>query len=267
MIKNILLISLLTITLFPQEKDSLLILKEQYDSFQYSEVIKTANIMLERKENLKEHELIDIYRMKGISHYTLAEDEPASISFKEILKIDSSFNFDPAKVSPKIISFYAGVKEEYRKELLQREPERIIIRDTVFVPQPIPSHSADEFKTSVVRSLALPGWGHIYNNQSAKGWILASAAIASFGSFIFFAVDANEKEKIYLNEKNLDLITTKYDEYNFSYKMKNISLLTFAAVWLYSQVDLLFISSPDDFIQTSVTASSNRAFFNITFSF
>jgi hypothetical protein len=60
---------------------------------------------------------------------------------------------------------------------------------------------------------------------------------------LYFIVDANEKEKAYLSETNSVLIQSNYDKYNKSYKIRNTLIATYAAIWLYSQIDLLFFSN------------------------
>ncbi len=38
-------------------------------------------------------------------------------------------------------------------------------------------------------------------------------------------------------------ILTKYNSYNSAFHKRNFSILALAAVWLYTQIDLLFISN------------------------
>ena len=46
-----------------------------------------------------------------------------------------------------------------------------------------------------------------------------------------------------MNESNKLLIQQKYDDYNKSYKIRNVLIISYAVVWLYSQIDLLFFSN------------------------
>jgi hypothetical protein len=39
------------------------------------------------------------------------------------------------------------------------------------------------------------------------------------------------------------MIDELYNKYNSSYKLRNISIISFAVVWIYSQLDLSFLSS------------------------
>jgi hypothetical protein len=110
----------------------------------------------------------------------------------------------------------------------------------------------------------LPGLGHLYNESTTKGWILTSLSAVSLTSIIYFIVDSNKKEKEYLQERNRDLIEDKYDSYNLSSGLKNISIGSFVVIWLYSQFDLLLLSEDDGLSESinmpSLEYSPNRGF-------
>jgi hypothetical protein len=243
---------------FSQEVDEIINnVEEEFKNFEYAEVIRDSENLLRIKRALTNQQLFEIYTMKGIAHYTLAEDDNTRECFLEILKIDSSYSLDESRISPKIISFFNTVKQEYIQNLPEPEPEvktvEIIKVDTVFIPKIIKDvESETMLKNSMIRSVILPGSGHLYNGVSTKGWILVSLSALSLGSSIYFIIDTNKKEKEYLQERSRNLIEDKYNSYNISYRMKNISLSLFAAVWLYSQLDLLFFSDdePSDFLNS-----------------
>lgn len=251
--------------LIGQVDDSLAVLKEQFDSFKYSEAIKTSGSILQQRDSLNTDVLINVLRMKAVSHYTLADDELAEKTFKEILQVDSTFSFDPSKTSPKIIDFFASVKKNYLQQQKEiKEPERIIVRDTVFVPQIITKESSANFKSTAVRSLIFPGWGHLYAGEKLKGFILGGAALTALGSFIYFSIDASRKEEEYLKEKNLELINFKYNNYNTSYQFKNYSLAALAVVWLYAQMDIFIFDSES---AKNLSISINKEYLNFRLSF
>jgi tetratricopeptide (TPR) repeat protein len=242
--------------------DSLEILKDKFNSFEHVEVIKMSNSLLKNKDNFSSSELIEIYRMKGISHYTLAEDEAAKRSFREILQIDPAFELNPSVTSPKIITFFNELKISYEEEIKQ-EPLVLIKVDTVYVPQEVPMVvGIENYRSSISKSLILPGWGHLASNEKTKGVILTGLSSLSAASFLYFLFDTNKKEKDYLNEKNGERILQKYDEYNFSYKMRNISIITFAVTWIYSQIDLLFFTN----YRPSFGIENEKVSFSVTIS-
>lgn len=230
-----------------QESDSLNLLKKEFETFNYQKVITTANNLLTHKTALDSNERKEIYRMKAVSHFSISQDDSAKNSFIEILKIDSAFNLDSSKTSPKIISFFMKIKNDYLN-ITRKEPEKPKVKtDTLFVPKYIRNiESENNLKNSLARSLIFPGWGHFYRGYTTKGLIFTTLTLAALGSTIYFIVDSNQKEKEYSNQIDPNLIQSKYHDYNLSYYRRNISIISLAAVWLYSQIDLLFISNGEE---------------------
>jgi len=226
-------------------KDSLQNLTQKFRDFEYTLVIDDALRLLESKNKFSNPELIEIYRMKGISHYALLDDSEARLSFIEILKIDTAYSLEPSFTSPKIISFFNEVKNEYLISIEGKEEQVTIIKyDTVYVPTRDLT-SEYNLKQALIRSIFLPGTGHLYLNSDLKSWLLTFLSAASIGTGIYFIIDTNEKEKIYLQEANRNETSEKYNDYNFSYRMKNLAFISFAALWIYSQLDLLFFIEKD----------------------
>ncbi|MCL5031569.1 MAG: hypothetical protein M1480_21400 [Bacteroidetes bacterium] len=218
-------------------------MKQQLESFQYNKAINDANELLENKVKINDKDLIEIYRIKAIAQYSLQNEKGAKESFFNILKIDTTFTLDPSTTSPKIIAFFDQVKNDYLQVF---ESEKQIVKtktDTVYIPKIVHSEqSTSELKQAAIRSVILPGWGHLYMGDNLKGTILTSLSLITLGSSIYFIIDSNKKERLYLDALDPSLIQQRYNDYNKSYKLKNISLVSFAAVWLYSQIDLLFFS-------------------------
>ena len=46
-----------------------------------------------------------------------------------------------------------------------------------------------------------------------------------------------------MDQTNTSAILSKYNSYNSAFHKRNISIIALAAVWLYTQIDLLFISN------------------------
>jgi TM2 domain-containing membrane protein YozV len=123
-------------------------------------------------------------------------------------------------------------------------------------------------KPVIIRSLIFPGWGQLYNNNKLKGWILTSLGAITISSAVYFIIDSNNKQKKYLNDVNLSTIQNNYNEYNTSYKLKNISIISFIAVWVYSQIDILFFSQNNSLPLTQLkTNFMNQFQLNFSFSF
>lgn len=263
MIKKLLIASLfflLAATAFAQqEADSIESLRKEFEAFKYQEVINNARLLLANKTGLSKDQLIEIYRLKGISHFSLQNDADARESFLQILNIDSTFSFDPVKTSPKIISFFNGIKEEFNKEKLRESLAEKVKTDTVYITKKVDVKIPDdELKQTMIRSIVFPGLGQFYRNERTKGFVLSSIGFITLSSSIYFIIDCNNKERGYLDAVDKNIIPEKYNAYNTSYKMKNISLIAFAAVWLYSQIDALFFSGNSGIPSVQLGASSNN---------
>ena len=236
--------------------DSLALMETKFDHFQYGDVISMANKLLLGITPFSKEDLLDIYTKKGISHYSLSEDDAARKSFIEILRIDSSYSLDSSKVSPKIITFFKQVKNDYLKQEAEIESRTVVRFDTVYVPKVAYDYEHESrLKNALVRSIIIPGLGQMYKEEYFKGVVLTVLSSVSLISSIYYIADTNTKEKAYLVETNSNLIESKYNEYNSAYKKRNISVISFGILWLYSQIDLLFLSDDtkegNDIIQNS----------------
>ncbi len=223
--------------------DSLALMQSKFEHFQYGDVISIANKLLLGKAPFTRKDLLDIYTQKGISHYSLSEDDAAKKSFIEILRIDSSYTLDSTKVSPKIIAFFKQVKNDYISQEAEIESRTVVRFDTIYVPKVKYDYEHENrLKNALFRSIIIPGLGQIYKEEYFKGVVLTVLSSASLIASIYYIADTNVKEKAYLVETNTGLIGSKYDDYNSAYKKRNISMISFGVLWIYSQIDLLFLS-------------------------
>jgi hypothetical protein len=79
---------------------------EKFRAFEYHAVIAMAESLLVHQESLPPQQVIEIYRIKAIAHYTLSQTVAAAAGFAVILEIDSTFALDTLQNSPKIVEFY-----------------------------------------------------------------------------------------------------------------------------------------------------------------
>jgi TM2 domain-containing membrane protein YozV len=261
---------LFSIYIFPQQvRDSITVLKNELETFQYSRVVENADSLIGHTAGLAGRSLIEIYALKAIAQYSLINEKGAKESFVNILKIDSTFTLDPASTSPKIIAYFNEVKKDYLKSIVKEKTNVKVVVDTVYVPKVINDESSSlKLKQALVRSMLWPGFGHFYLNQNLKGTILTSLTAVTLFSTIYFVIKSNKKQRNYLNTSDNSLIQSNYDAYNTSYKMKNASIIALAVVWLYSQLDILFFSHDDYPIKLGqVLNSSGQSQFGIQFKF
>ena len=248
--------------LFSQQNSaSISNLKGKFESFEYNQAISYADSLLTHKNIFSSEEQIQIYLVKGVSQFSLSNNEGAKDSFNNILKINPGYILDSTNVSPKIISFFNSVKSDFEKKLSLKNESIRIKTDTVYVPKIMNKvESDDNLKQAFLRSVIFPGLGHFYLKENTKGWILTSLSAITIASSIYFIIDSNKKEKNYLNETNPGFIQQKYDLYDSSYKMKNISIISFVAVWIYSQIDILFFPNHFNLDDNKISFSPNLNF-------
>ena len=242
------LLILISINSFCQvNSDSLKVLRKQFESFEYQKVISRANELLTRKDTISKANLKEIYRMKGISYFSINQDDSARYSFRQILQLDSTYNLDSSKTSPKIVSFFIEIKNNFRKEQIEKRKLAAAKTDTVYIPQYIRNVGSEEnLKHAIAQSIIFPGWGHFHRGYTVKGLIFTTLTLATLGSTIYFIYDTNKRQKEYLDQTEVSQILTKYNGYNSAFRKRNISIFALAAVWLYTQIDLLFISNDDN---------------------
>ena len=239
----LLLIALLSIShAFPQQKTDIDNIRALYEAFEYRGVIKLSDSVIAEKGTIDKSDLTEILMMKAVSHYVLAEEPQVRKCFIDMLKIDRHLELDSEKVSPKIVSLFKDVKNDF----LQTIPEEQKFTDSKQENSDQSSNDPillkfQEQKNSIVRSFIFPGWGHLYSGNTTKGIIISSVALINLGSMIYFIIDANSKEKKYLSATNEDIIKNSYDSYNRSYKTRNILIFSMICVYTYAQVDFLFL--------------------------
>jgi len=243
-LKNIILYISITLCLFFCNALSqyglaeLEIMDKHFRNFEYEKVISLADSLLVHKDNLNQQQLLSVYRMRALSNYSHLHMNLALKDFIEILKINPAFSLDPVQTSPKILTFFNEIKSNFRTG--EEKPQIIPIqKDTVQIVR----DTSGLFKSMLIRSILIPGWGHLYLNNSAKGLLLTTASTLSLGGAVYYIIDCNKAKKTYLNETNPALINIKYNDYNSSYKKRNILIATYAVFWLYSQTDILFFQN------------------------
>lgn len=214
------------------------LVKKQYESFQFDSVIKMSDQLIQ-KGGLSDSLTIEMYIMRANIFYQRNDDLSTKNSFNEILKIQKNYVPDPSNLSPKLISIFTEVKAEY----LRKNPEIIQRKDTVLVNRDVKFGDPLLMRNARIQSLLLPGLGQLYLGYKSKGWLETAVSVANLGALVYFYLDTNKKEKDYLNESDLILMQQKYNDYNKSYKARNVLFITYAALLIYSQIDLTFFSN------------------------
>lgn len=240
MIKKIPLVFFLTaISIAGQNLPLLSQIRSNYESFQFRNVIEQCNILLEMDTSLSKNQKIELLTMNAVSFYSLGILDSARISFIELLKVEPQHELDPVLISPKVIDYF----EQTRSDYVRIKGESNDLPDPVAEPIYIDRFDYKKYGNSLVRSILLPGFGHLYASDWKEGWLFGTAGLLSLTGTVYFIIDANSKEEKYLNETDLELISKRYDDYNSSYKLRNVMIGVYAAVWLFAQLDLIYFSN------------------------
>lgn len=236
-----LIICLLTINIKAQgllEK-----LEEGFKTFNYSNVITLSGLITADTTSYTKDELINVYTMRAVAYYSLSEIDSARKCFVEILRLNKNHQLDPVKISPKIVSLYDETKNDYERIAFNNAEGKIkdVPEENIkIIHTPVLNNSI--IKNSLVRSILLPGLGHLYLEGDTKSWLLTATSSIVLSGMIYYIIKANKQEDEYLLQADPALIERKYNDYNNSYKIRNYFIAGYAALWLYSQIDLLFFS-------------------------
>ncbi len=234
---------LFSTTILGQKNNDLDKLNREFQIFNYSKVIILADSFIANSKEFSEDEMIEIFLLKGISHYSLSESESVKNSFNNILDYNQNYKINTSKVSPKIIREFENLRRKHKQLNISQNLTSIVIRDTLYQVDTLILKPNNKFYSEVVaRSMVFPGWGHLYSGDKTKGWILTSANSVVLGSMLYFIYDTNQKESSYLNEVDISLVEEKYNDFDTSYKIRNSLIATYAILWIYTQIDILFFS-------------------------
>lgn len=212
--------------------------KQAYEKFEYENVIKLSDQLIQ-KGGISDSLMIDIYIMRANTFFLREDDIATRKSFENILMIKKKYTPDPSNISPKLISIFNEVKTEY----LRQHPDVVQTQDSTHRKPEIKIIDPSTMKSAIVQNILLPGLGQLYIGNNTKGWLTTSVSTLSLGAMIYSVLNTKKKEDAYLNEPDKLLIQQKYDDYNKSYKIRNVLIISYAVVWLYSQIDLLFFSN------------------------
>lgn len=226
------------------------VLQTYLQNFEYEKIVRAATPLLEQPEALSVSDRIELYRLKGMAHYSLIEMDQAMTSFIALLQLDPDYEMDPVKTSPKILNFFNQIKDHLSAtqddSTTSPPPTRI---DTVRVTvTPPPDRPANAW------SLLLPGAGQWRRGQKTRGALLTTGAILSLGATVYYTLETRSARIDYLNETDPDQIKCRYDRYNSAFQKRTASALIYTVVWAVAQVDLLVFEHESLSATTSLQA-------------
>ncbi len=248
--KSFLIVFTLTVFTLSQTKEyELYQIQFLYNEAKFGTVIKNGQSLLNSNYSFTDKELIEIHKYLALSFYNIAEEDSSRSHFFTILTLDSDFEPDPVRTSPKIISFFESVKQAY-EDVSSQQVKLLPVKKYIFME--------DKRPKAALRSAVFPGWGQFYKNQNTKGYIIGGAFWSSaILTTVFYGIERDLKSK-YLDETDPTKVTDRYDSYNNMSKFRRFMQYTLISAWLVGIGDALFseyspqISAESDQITLSI---------------
>jgi len=210
--------------------------RQIFKQFEYQAVIDSSTRLLHSADSFDTTDVVELYRLLAVSYYSITRMDSALASFIELIRLDPAYQLDKRENSPKIIAFFEEIQRTYPPASFPDNiPTTNSVLDTIWITSPVANRT-------IACSMLLPGTGHRQIGKQTKGWILSAAAVATLGTAVYFTITTNQLETEYLNALEKADIALKYDDYNRAYRVRNSAWVLFGAVWLYTQIDLLFLS-------------------------
>lgn len=240
MIRKYLPLIFFTITTFSyaQEATYEKIKKLFYEDYEYEKVIQLSSGLLSSTE-IDNPTRIDLYLMRAVSFFAFENNAQARANFENILRIDKTFTPDVTKVSSKAIALFNEVKTDF----LRANPMQATTPEDVAKIISLAAEKEALLKNATIKNIFAPGWGQLTLGSTTKGILMGGLSTANLVAMVYYVFDTNKKEDEYLKETNKLFVDQKYTSYNSSYKTRNVLIATYAALWIYSQIDLHFFNN------------------------
>ncbi len=103
--------------------------KDRYEFGAYADAAGAVREILARRKDLPEADVVEAYRILGLSEFQLGDRSAARSAFVSLLSIDPDYALDPFLVPPQIVEFFDGVKREAEPELAPLRERRRLLRE------------------------------------------------------------------------------------------------------------------------------------------
>ncbi|KAA3613164.1 MAG: hypothetical protein D8M58_12715 [Calditrichaeota bacterium] len=200
-----------------------------YDEIKFEEVILSGQKLL-KNPDLNKSKLIEIHNFMALSFFNLGKQDSSRAHFYSVLSINPAFEPDPVKTSPKILSFFQDIKQNFQMD--RNDRTAIPYKNYIFVKDIRPQ--------AALRSLAFPGWGQLYKRDDQKGYILGGAFVGSLlTTAVTYTLERNLRHD-YLNENSTAKVDNRYRDYNNMSKVRRVFQYTTIGIWVASIADALY---------------------------
>jgi len=207
------------------------VVRSAYQRLDYETAEAQAVSALDQFQRFNSGQLVELNVILALIKYARNDTESSKRFFLSALSLDHTLEMDPLLVSPKILSFFREVKSEsVDLRALNTNSESTYVRYLLL---------QDARPGAALRSMIVPGWGHLYLGRPSKGRLLLGAwAFSVVGTVVTHFV-RKDAEADYLEETNPDRVGERYDRFNTWNRTRNGFALGAAVIWTYSYIDIL----------------------------
>ncbi len=103
--------------------------KDRYEFGAYADAAGAVREILARRKDLPAPEVVEAYRILGLSEYQLGDRGAARSAFVSLLSIDPDYALDPFLVPPQIVEFFDRVKRDAEPELAPLRERRRLLKE------------------------------------------------------------------------------------------------------------------------------------------
>lgn len=193
----------------------------QFDYDSTLQLIETTKTI----PGLPVQEQLFLFEYQSYTLFNLGLVDSARAVFNTLLAIDPDYQLDTHVASPKICRIF----EEIRSNIQLKSAQQNVLAQ----------YPESNLQPAYLRTLVLPGWGHLYRGQKLKGQVILSGYLLSLGASIYFCVRTNSTRDDYMADHNPGTVLEKYDVYNKYYRARTAALVSTGTIWLLSQFDLV----------------------------
>lgn len=182
------------------ESDLLKTARNTFEYGNYTESVKLAENLLASHQLSEERDLVDAYRIAGLSNFYLNRPEAARRHFVALLSVDPDYAMDPFLVPPAAVAFFDGVKRdneallkpirERRKAMAEQEKLAQQARQRLLEENLL--HQMEPDRPVLVQRVEVHTWatnfvpfgaGQFEQDRPAMGAVFAGTQLAGLATF------------------------------------------------------------------------------------
>ncbi len=202
-------------------------LRYLYNQIKFEQVISSGKQLLQNQEQISAAHLQEIHKYLALAYFNTGEQDSSRAHFYTLLSLNPEFEPDPVQTSPKILDFFHTIKNAFSSD--QKQKTAVPYTEYVFLP--------DIRLQAAVRSAVLPGWGQVYKMQKKRGLVLGSLFLSSAAATSLTYVLEKNRRTAYRDERDPQIVTAKYDDYNSMSKTRQFLQYVTAGIWLTTVFD------------------------------